>query len=352
MTYFDLISENDESTVVAEFDNAYTIGERSYMSEKKLEDQFIYQLEQQQYEFVPITTEAELISNLRKQIEKLNKVTFNDGEWKRFFNGNIAKPNTGIVEKTRIIQEDPRFTFTFDDGKMANIMLLNKTHIHENNLQVMRQYKTASPPALPNREGAPASRGRARSCTEDCCGSVLRYSTPSPWMISASPRPRSGKLWRAASMSSSRCSTYVRVLNRGAMKEKSNLNIVDAMERAQEFLLQCSGVKDVYTAQRLTLGAWTPGISQMRNGFNPKCSGDIFIQVAPGWELRNEDLQTSQQIRVSYVGFPIIFMGYDIEAKTEYAPTSVDVIAPTLAHYMRIRAPNACSTRPLNDIRR
>lgn len=140
-------------------------------------------------------------------------------------------------------------------------------------------------------------------------------------------------------------------LNHKLLEEKQ-LNIVDAMERAQEFLLQCSGVKDVYTAQRLTLGAWTPGISQMRNGFNPKCSGDIFIQVAPGWELRNEDLQTSQQIRVSYVGFPIIFMGYDIEAKTEYAPTSVDVIAPTLAHYMRIRAPNACSTRPLNDLRR
>lgn len=57
-TFYDLISENDESTVVAEFDNAYMVGERSYMSERKLEDKFIYQLEQQQYEFVPITSEA------------------------------------------------------------------------------------------------------------------------------------------------------------------------------------------------------------------------------------------------------------------------------------------------------
>lgn len=144
MIQYDLISENDESTVVAQYDFNYMVGERSYMSERKLEDQFIYQLEQQQYEFVPITSEAELVANLRKQIEKLNKVTFNDSEWKRFFNGNIAKPNTGIVEKTRIIQEDPRFTCTFDDGKMANIMLLDKTHIHENNLQVTRQYKAPS----------------------------------------------------------------------------------------------------------------------------------------------------------------------------------------------------------------
>lgn len=139
-TYYDLISENDESTVVAQFDNAYMVGERTYMSERKLEDQFIDQLEQQQYEYVKITTEDELIKNLRRQIEILNSVTFNDDEWKRFFNGNIAKPNTGIVEKTRIIQEDPRFTFTFDDGTMQNIMLLDKKDIHENRLQVMRQY--------------------------------------------------------------------------------------------------------------------------------------------------------------------------------------------------------------------
>lgn len=142
MVTYDLISENDESTVVAKFEKPSIVSEGSYISEKKLEDQFIYHLEQQQYEFVPVTTETELIANLRKQIEKLNKVTFSDSEWKRFFSSNIAKPNTGIEEKTRIIQEDPRFTFTFDDGKMANIMLLDKTHIHENILQVTRQYKT------------------------------------------------------------------------------------------------------------------------------------------------------------------------------------------------------------------
>lgn len=139
-------------------------------------------------------------------------------------------------------------------------------------------------------------------------------------------------------------------LNHKLLEDKQ-LNIVDAMERAQDFLLQCSGVKDVYTSQRLTLGAWTPGISRIRNGYNPKCSGDIFIEVAPGWELCNEDLQTMSQVRMSYVEFPIIFFGYKIENKKEFTSTSVDVIAPTLAHYMRIRAPNACSTRPLNDLR-
>lgn len=139
VTYY-LISENDESTVVAQFEKPGNFIDGSYVSEKRLEDKLICQLEQQQYEYVKITTEAELIQNLRTQIEKLNKITFNDGEWKRFFSTHIANSNSGIVEKTRIIQEDPRFTFTFDDGKMVNIALLNKNNIHENILQVMRQY--------------------------------------------------------------------------------------------------------------------------------------------------------------------------------------------------------------------
>ncbi len=147
---YDLISENDETTVVAQYDNSYAAGERKYVSEKKLEDDFINQLQDQQYEYVTLTTEDELIKNLRKQIERLNKVTFNDSEWKRFFNENIAKPNAGVVEKTRILQEDPRFTFTFDDGNIANISLLDKKNIHENHLQVMRQY-TPTGGRYPNR---------------------------------------------------------------------------------------------------------------------------------------------------------------------------------------------------------
>lgn len=140
MAYYDLISENDESTVVAEFEQGFFAAEVPYMSERNLEDQFVEQLRMQEYEYLRITTEEELISNLRKQLELLNGVCFNDSEWKRFFTTCIAKPNSGIVEKTRVIQEDPRFNFTFDNGDMKNIMLLDKQHIHQNQLQVMRQY--------------------------------------------------------------------------------------------------------------------------------------------------------------------------------------------------------------------
>ena len=140
MAYYDLISENDESTVVAAYESGTFVAEAPYMSEQNLEDQFVAQLQTQEYDYLSATTEAELIGNLRRQLELLNGVEFTDGEWRRFFSTCIAKPNSGIEEKTRVIQEDPRFNFTFDNGEMKNIMLLDKQDVHQNRLQVMRQY--------------------------------------------------------------------------------------------------------------------------------------------------------------------------------------------------------------------
>lgn len=135
--------------------------------------------------------------------------------------------------------------------------------------------------------------------------------------------------------------------------EDRQINISEFQSRAQDLLLQLSGVKDVFTAQRLLQGAWTPGISRMRGGFNPQRSGDIRIQVQPGWRIKTADttLGTAsgkQQIaRESYVAFPIILYGMGIHSETVTAPASVDCIAPTLSKAMRIRAPNACAKAPL-----
>ena len=123
--------------------------------------------------------------------------------------------------------------------------------------------------------------------------------------------------------------------------------MVEMLERSQELLIQLSGVKDVYTSQRLLQGAWTPGISRIRAGYHPKYSGDILIEVSPGWHYYNEDTGQRQLVRESYVSFPVIFWGQDINGGTSTEPVTVDYIAPTLAKAMRIRAPNACSLPPL-----
>lgn len=129
--------------------------------------------------------------------------------------------------------------------------------------------------------------------------------------------------------------------------ERRQLNLSNVLEHIQDFLLQLEGVKDVYTSQRLLQGAWTPGINKVRNGYNPRFSGDVYIEVAPGWRYVNADTHENQLVRASYVPFPIIFFGYGVAAGQIGTPVTVDYIAPTLSQAMRIRAPNACKLAPL-----
>ncbi len=137
---YDLIAENPESTVVADYKAEYRT-ETHYQSEAELERAFIAQLQTQAYEYLPVKSESELIDNLRRQLARLNNYEFSDAEWEQFFKTKIANPNSGIEEKTVIIQEDHIQLLTRDNGEVKNIYLIDKQNIHNNTLQVINQYE-------------------------------------------------------------------------------------------------------------------------------------------------------------------------------------------------------------------
>ena len=143
MTNLNIISQNPESTLVAEFVPDQK-RERNYQSEAMLEDAFIRQLQEQGYEYLPINDEKALIANLRKQLEKLNDHKFSDPDWEAFFRVHLANQNDGILEKTNTIQNDfvKVATVSQPDGSntFRNIKLIDKDDIHRNSLQVINQY--------------------------------------------------------------------------------------------------------------------------------------------------------------------------------------------------------------------
>ena len=141
--YYDLISENTESTVVSEYQEPYR-KVKHYQREAELEADFIKKLQAQAYEYLPIHAETDLISNLRQQLEKLNDIHFTDAEWKELFSKHIAGDNMGIKEKTALIQESPVVALVREDGSVKNIHLLDKVDIHNNRLQVINQYEEES----------------------------------------------------------------------------------------------------------------------------------------------------------------------------------------------------------------
>lgn len=135
-------------------------------------------------------------------------------------------------------------------------------------------------------------------------------------------------------------------LNHQVIEDKQ-INYSELLERSQAFLQQLAGVKDVYGTVRLLQGGSTAGLSRIRNNYNVQRSGDLLIEVMPGWHAVNAESGYDKISRASYVPFPIIFYGAGIKAEKISDATTVDYIAPTLSSAMRIRAPNACDKSPL-----
>lgn len=136
---YNIIAETNEATVVSEYIPPAR-RKRSYQSEAELEKNFIEDLQEQGYEYLTIKTEDELVENLKKQIEKLNHITFSETEWLRFYGHYLANDTEGIVEKTFSIQSDYIKVLPRDDGSTKNIYLIDKKNIHNNYLQVINQF--------------------------------------------------------------------------------------------------------------------------------------------------------------------------------------------------------------------
>ncbi len=140
MLNYNVLLASDEATVL----DTYTpevYNRQQYQSEADLEADMIQRLEGQGYTHPAIHNIDEALKNLKGCIEELNNVAFSDSEWKRFCDDNVLKKGDGIKEKTRTIQQDYIRTFTFDDGKVANIKLIDKKNVYANKVQVINQYE-------------------------------------------------------------------------------------------------------------------------------------------------------------------------------------------------------------------
>ena len=136
-------SKHSPATIAAEF----TSSERAetYQSEAQLEKEFIDTLQAQGYEYANIKDKKALETNLRTKLEQLNSTTLSDSEWERFFTQILAKPNSSIVDKTILMQEDYIQPLTRDDNSITNFKLIEKEHLQKNSLQIINQYEASTP---------------------------------------------------------------------------------------------------------------------------------------------------------------------------------------------------------------
>lgn len=103
-------------------------------SEQTLENQLIKQLESLEYERVAVMSENELLANLKRQLEKHNKTTFSELEFKRITN-HLNKGN--VFDKAKMLRD--KFVLPLDNGETKYIEFLDSEHWCQNLFQVTNQ---------------------------------------------------------------------------------------------------------------------------------------------------------------------------------------------------------------------
>lgn len=145
MTTYNTIAELQNFIVLDSYTKLSQVGDQltGYQTEAALERELIEDLVNQGYEYLPqLDTPQALVANVRKQLQTLNNTVFTDAEWQRFLDEYLDKANDGIVDKTRKVQENcAAYDFTFDDGHIQNIYLVDKKNIARNKVQVINQFE-------------------------------------------------------------------------------------------------------------------------------------------------------------------------------------------------------------------
>ena len=140
MTTYTPIAESNNFIVLEKYSKEWKVAE-GYQSEDSLERELIQDLVNQGYEYLPNLNSPEaLLANVREQLQALNQVTFSESEWRRFVETYLDKPSDSSVDKSRKIHDDYIHDFTFDDGRIQNIYLVDKKTIARNKVQVIKQF--------------------------------------------------------------------------------------------------------------------------------------------------------------------------------------------------------------------
>lgn len=144
MATYKTIAESNNFIILDEYTKYSELHEApaTYQTEAALEQEFIQDLVNQGYEHLPKLTAADaMLANVRAQLQRLNDMTFTDGEWARFVEEYLDKPSDNLVDKTRKIHDNYIYDFVFDDGHIQNIYLVDKRQIVRNKLQLISQFE-------------------------------------------------------------------------------------------------------------------------------------------------------------------------------------------------------------------
>lgn len=131
--------------------------------------------------------------------------------------------------------------------------------------------------------------------------------------------------------------------------ENSRLSLAEVQERSAQFLIQLTGVAQIYTPAQLQAPN-TADLLFMRaaNGYNRKRSGDLQIVLLPGWtEQIVEKTSTYSSVYNTDSKIPLVWYGWKVEKNKIFTPVSLADVAPTLSLMLDMPLPSAATGKPI-----
>src|SRR4030042_4302460 len=139
-------------------------------------------------------------------------------------------------------------------------------------------------------------------------------------------------------------------LNR-TLIEDSRLSFEEFQNYVAQFMLQFSGVANTVTATTLQTTDFTSGIfKKIQNSYNQKNSGDVIVNLKPGWVEKTEGTTNHNSSYAYDTRIPLICYGWKENRGTISRPVDITDIAPTIASFLNINYPNACTGHPINEL--
>ena len=106
----------------------------SYQAEQPLENNLVKQLVSLGHGYIELNNEADILANLKVQLEKHNQIKLSDAEFDKVLN-HLNKGN--IFERAKILRD--KMQFTSDDGETKYIEFINQDQWCQNEFQVTKQ---------------------------------------------------------------------------------------------------------------------------------------------------------------------------------------------------------------------
>jgi predicted AlkP superfamily pyrophosphatase or phosphodiesterase len=133
--------------------------------------------------------------------------------------------------------------------------------------------------------------------------------------------------------------------------EDSNLKLAEVQQKIADFMLEFSGVANAITSSTLQSSNFTTGIfEKFQNSYNQRRSGDIILNLEPGW-VENNGSVTSGNSAYSYdVHVPLIWYGWKVKRRSILSPVNMTDISPTLSTLLGITWPNGATGNPIREL--